>query len=155
MTVYEDRREAILVRLYDLMQTVDPSFDPKRNVSELSDTARYVVLLDGAEHGVGTIPGRRSANEPPPQLIEMTPEVQFRMATKVKDATNVGTTLNFLRSQLIGIVLTDPALLALTARGQAAHYEGAQPATAQGRSTEGGIGVAFTFTYLLRPGREA
>ncbi|RWD05498.1 MAG: hypothetical protein EOS57_25655 [Mesorhizobium sp.] len=146
---YEDPREAILARLLIVAAGVDATFDARRNETTLPDTQKYVVLLDGAEHTVGTIPGRRSDAAPPPQMIEMTPEVQFRLAGK---ATDVGTDLNLLRINLIAAVMTDATLLALTVKRQSIVYEGSQTATERGRSMEGGIGVAFAFTYLLKPG---
>lgn len=150
--VYEDRREAILARLLELAKSIDASFDPRRNETGLPDTSKYVVLFDGDEHAVGDIPGRRSDAEPPPQIVEMTPEVQFRLAAKAKD---VGTALNALRIRLIAAVLKDPVLLALTVKGTSARFAGSATATERGVRMEGGIGVAFTFAYLLRPGREA
>lgn len=148
---FEDRREAILARLLVVAAAVDTSFEARRNETGLPDTQKYVVLFDGDEHAVGDIPPRRSANEPPPQIVEMTPEVQFRLAGKAKD---VGTALNLLRIKLIAAVLTDATLLGLTVRGSSARFAGSATATERGRSMEGGIGVAFTFAYLLRPGRE-
>lgn len=147
----EDRREAILARLLVVAAGVDVTFEARRNESSLPDTQKYVVLLDGDEHAIGEPPGRRADNDPPPQIIEMTPEVQFRLAGKAKD---VGTALNLLRINLVAAVLTDPALLALTMKGSSARYAGAATATERGRSMEGGIGVAFTFAYVLRPGKE-
>lgn len=146
---YEDPREAILARLLIVAASVDTSFEARRNEASLPDTQKYVILLDGAEHAVGTIAGRRSDAAPPPQMIEMTPEVQFRLAGK---ATDVGTDLNLLRINLIAAVMTDSTLLGLTVRRQSIVYEGSQTATERGRSMEGGIGVAFVFTYLLRAG---
>ncbi|RWB85916.1 MAG: hypothetical protein EOQ52_20405 [Mesorhizobium sp.] len=149
--VYEDPREAILARLLELARSIDDSFEARRNETGLPDTSKYVVLFDGEEHAVGDIPGRRNAAEPPPQIVEMTPEVQFRLAAKAKD---VGTALNALRIRLIAAVLTDPVLLALTVKGTSMRFAGSNTATERGRSMEGGIGVAFTFAYLLRPARE-
>ncbi|TIW11287.1 MAG: hypothetical protein E5V66_14070 [Mesorhizobium sp.] len=148
----EDPREAILARLLIVAADVDPTFEARRNETGLPDTSKYVVLFDGDEHAVGDIPGRRSDDEPPPQIVEMTPEVQFRLAAKAKD---VGTALNLLRIKLIAAVLMDPALRALTVKRQSIRFAGSNTATERGRSMEGGIGVAFTFAYLLRPGREA
>ncbi|RWO90932.1 hypothetical protein [Mesorhizobium sp.] len=152
MAALEDRREAILGRLLVLAAAVDASFEARRNESSLPDTQKYVVLFDGDEHSMGDVPGRRSDGEPPPQIIEMTPEVQFRLAGRAKD---VGTALNLLRIQLIAAVLKDPTLLALTVRRQSIRFAGSNTATERGRSMEGGIGVAFTFAYLLRPGQMA
>ncbi|RUW73684.1 hypothetical protein [Mesorhizobium sp. M2A.F.Ca.ET.067.02.1.1] len=147
----EDRREAILARLLELAKAVDDTVEARRNESGLPDTQKYVVLFDGDEQAVGDIPGRRSATEPPPQIMEMTPEVQFRLAKNAKD---VGTALNALRIKLIAAVATDQALLDLTVRGNGIRVTGSATVAERGRSVEGGIGVAFTFAYVLRPNRQ-
>ncbi|RWO35921.1 MAG: hypothetical protein EOS11_33315 [Mesorhizobium sp.] len=148
----EDRREAILARLLVVAAAVDTSFEARRNESSLPDTQKYVVLFDGEEHATGAPPARRSVDDPPPHVMEMTPEVQFRLAGKAPD---VGTALNLLRIGLIAAVLKDAALLGLTLNGRTIRYEGSNTATERGRSMEGGIGIAFTFTYVLYPGRVA
>lgn len=151
MAALEDRREAILARLLVVAAAVDTSFEARRNESSLPDNQKYVVLLDGDEHAIGELPGRRADNDPPPQIVEMTPEVQFRLAGKAKD---VGAALNLLRINLIAAVLKDPTLLSHTVKQRSIRYAGSATATERGRSMEGGIGVAFTFAYLLRPGKE-
>ncbi|RWO57127.1 hypothetical protein [Mesorhizobium sp.] len=148
----EDRREAILARLLVVAAAVDTSFDARRNERGLSDKQNYVVLFDGDEHATGAPPARRSVADPPPHIMEMTSEVQFRLAGKAPD---VGTALNLLRIGLISAVLTDATLLGLTLNGRTIRYEGARTATERGTLVEGGIGVAFTFTYVLYPGRVA
>jgi hypothetical protein len=146
-----DPREQILVRLLAVAEAVDPEFAARRNETLLPDTQKYVVLLDGEESGAPNDPNqRRSANAA--RRIEMTPEVQFRAQAKAED---VGTRLNLCRAKLIDAVLTDAQLLALTLDGQSIRYEGARMVAERGRSMDGGIGVAFTFTYVLRPGQLA
>lgn len=146
-----DPREQILVRLLAIAKGIDSDFDAKRNETRLSETQNYVVLLDGEEIADPADPnGRRSANAP--RRVEMTPEVQFRAQAKAED---IGTKLNLCRAKLIDAVLSDTQLLALTLDGKSIRYEGARMVAERGRSMEGGIGVAFTFSYVLRPGQLA
>lgn len=151
--VYEDIREDILQRLLVLMAMVDDEFEVRRNETHLSDNQKYVVLLDGSEESVGEAPGRRSPGDPPYQIMQMIPEIQFRQpAGKVR---NIGTDLNRLRIRLMAIVLTDEILLAMTVKRASAHLAGSNMVAERGRSMEGGIGVAFKFNYLLRPAQVA
>ncbi|RWH86450.1 MAG: hypothetical protein EOR77_21620 [Mesorhizobium sp.] len=148
-----DPREAILARLLIVAGSVDTSLSQRRNETDVSGSnLPAVILFDGEENNAGEIPKRRLGGPPSPQIIEMMPEVQFRLEGK---APEVGTKLNLLRGKLIDAVLADSALLALTSNGVSIRYEGSRTATERGRSMEGGIGVAFTFTYLLRPGQVA
>ncbi|RUU23689.1 hypothetical protein EOD10_04445 [Mesorhizobium sp. M7A.T.Ca.TU.009.01.3.2] len=107
-----------------------------------------VILFDGEEVARENDPAGRSALTF--RHVDMTPEVQFRLEAKAED---VGTKLNLLRAKLIGAVLADTDLLALTVNLRSIRYQGSMTATERGRSMEGGIGVAFTFTYLMRPGQ--
>lgn len=144
-----DPREAILARLLIVAGGVDTSLNPIRNESDpAAANLPAVILFDGEENNVGDIPRRRVGGPPSLQNIEMMPEVQFRL--KGKD-NEVGTKLNLLRAKLIKAVLNDATLLALTVNSISIRYQGSMTATERGRSMEGGIGVAFTFTYVLKP----
>ncbi|RWN11759.1 hypothetical protein [Mesorhizobium sp.] len=146
-----DPREQILARLLAVAKGIDSAFDAKRNETRLPDTQNYVVLLDGEEVADTSDPAvRRSANAA--RRVEMTPEVQFRAQAKAED---IGAKLNQCRAKLIDAVMSDAQLLALTHNGQSIRYEGARMVAERGRSMEGGIGIAFTFTYVLRPGQVA
>lgn len=146
-----DLREAILVRLLVVAGAVDTSLSIRRNETDVSDSnLPAVILFDGEEVARDTDTQGRPADAP--RIIDMTPEVQFRLAGK---GPEVGTSLNLLRAKLIDAVLSDSALLALTVNNRSIRYQGSMTATERGRSMEGGIGVAFTFTYILKPGQLA
>lgn len=143
-----DPREAILARLLIVAAAVDTSLSKRRNETDVSGSnLPAVILFDGEENARDTDPQGRNALTP--RHIEMTPEVQFRLESKAED---VGTKLNLLRAKLIDAVLADSALLALTINNRSIRYQGSMTATERGRSMEGGIGVAFTFTYVMNPG---
>ncbi|ESY72522.1 hypothetical protein X740_33205 [Mesorhizobium sp. LNHC221B00] len=143
-----DPREAILARLLIVAGEVDTTLSPIRNESDpAAANLPAVILFDGEETARDTDPRGRTALTTP-RLVDMTPEVQFRLKAKDDD---VGTKLNLLRAKLIKAVMSDAQLLASTANGQAIRYQGSMTATERGRSMEGGIGVAFTFTYAMRP----
>jgi hypothetical protein len=143
-----DAREAILARLLIVAKSVDDALNDLRNESDpAAANLPAVILFDGEETARATDPNGRTAFATP-RLIDMTPEVQFRLEAKAED---VGTKLNLYRAKLIKAVLSDADLLALTANGQAIRYEGSVTATERGKSMQGGIGVGFTFTYRLNP----
>ncbi|MDX8513527.1 hypothetical protein [Mesorhizobium captivum] len=142
-----DPREAILARLLEVAASVDTSLAKRRNETDVSSSnLPAVILFDGEEVARETDPAGRTAATL--RHIDMTPEVQFRLEAKAED---VGMKLNVLRAKLIKAVLNDATLLGLVINGRAIRYQGSMTATERGRSMEGGIGVAFTFTYLLKP----
>lgn len=147
-----DPREAILARLLIVAGAVDTTMgEPRRNETDVTGAnLPAVILFDGREDAVGDPPPRRVGGPPSPVKMAMTPEVQFRLEAK---APEVGTKLNLLRAKLIDAVMTDETLLNLTINKVSIDLLGSDTATERGRSMEGGIGVAFTFTYLMRPGQ--
>lgn len=143
-----DPREAILARLLNVAAAVDTSLSKRRNETDVSGSnLPAVILFDGEEVARETDPAGRNALTL--RHVDMTPEVQFRLEAKAED---VGTKLNLYRAKLIDAVLQDTELLALTVNHRSIRYQGSMTATERGRSMEGGIGVAFTFTYLMQPG---
>lgn len=143
-----DPREAILARLLIVAGAVDTSLSKRRNETDVSGSnLPAVILFDGEEVARDTDPAGRNALTL--RHVDMTPEVQFRLEAKAED---VGTKLNLYRAKLIDAVLQDAELLALTVNHRSIRYQGSMTATERGRSMEGGIGVAFTFTYLMQPG---
>ncbi|TGQ69519.1 hypothetical protein EN829_015030 [Mesorhizobium sp. M00.F.Ca.ET.186.01.1.1] len=145
-----DPREAILARLLIVAGSIDTSLSLRRNETDVSGSnLPAVILFDGREESVGAVPPRRPGQPPSPVHMAMMPEVQFRLEAS---ATEVGTKLNLLRAKLIDAVMMDDALLNLTINKVAIDIEGSNTATERGRSMEGGIGVGFTFTYLMKPG---
>ena len=143
-----DPREAILARLLIVAGAVDASLSKRRNETDVSGSnLPAVILFDGEEVARETDPAGRNALTL--RHVDMTPEVQFRLEAKAED---VGTKLNLYRAKLIDAVLQDAELLALTVNNRSIRYQGSMTATERGRSMEGGIGVAFTFTYLMQPG---
>lgn len=142
-----DPRELILARLLEVAGAIDPTLSPRRNEADLADTALpAVVLLDGDEQADESDPEGRPLLAP--RRVTMTPEVQFRIAAKAKD---IGPNLNLWRAKLIHAVLTDATIASLTINDRGIRYRGSATVAERGRSMEGGIGVAFSFTYLLRP----
>jgi hypothetical protein len=142
-----DPREAILARLLIVAEAVDTSLNAIRNEADpAAANLPAVILFDGEETARDTDPAGRSAATI--RLVDMTPEVQFRLKGKAED---VGTKLNAYRAKLIKAVVNDATLLGLTVNGRSIRYQGSMTATERGKSMEGGIGVAFTFTYVLKP----
>lgn len=146
----EDRREAILVRIKEVLATYVPTNHAFRNrlriPDELLKEGPVAVVLDGDETPDDTAYGRgRPATTP--VIVTMTPEIY----TFVADAADVvGTSVNTLRGKIIKGVLTDETLVALCHNGDI-RYQGFMTGFAFGRSLEGEAGLSFAFQYVLRP----
>jgi hypothetical protein len=142
-----DTREQILSRLETIFATITPTVTVHRNRLRIPDEQLpAVAMLDGDESPDDTGYGRgRPANGP--IIVTMRPEI-YAFAGGKQDT--VGTTLNTLRTAILGAVLNDETLLGLCKDGDV-RYEGYSTGLAQGRSLEGELAIAFAFVYVLRP----
>lgn len=141
-----DVREQILARLHEVISGFI-GFNPHRNQDSFTETQLPVlVLLDADEIANDNDPKSRPANAP--RRVTMTPEIRIMLQAQPEA---VGSELNAMRARLIKAVLTDSTLLALTAEGQGARYEGAASQLKAGRSMAGDMLCAFSFAYYLKP----
>lgn len=146
-----DLREAILARLLIVAdiaaKTVDENFASRRNPTPpLSDTAKWVLVLDGDENSAAEASGRTPMETS--VVMVMTPEVQFRVIAKSETA---GTELNALRAALIPAVLGDTELLRLCNTKTKMRYRGATTVVERATKVDGAIGLGFAFHYMLKP----
>lgn len=140
-----DNREAILARLQTLFESSMPGVNIFRNRLRIpDDKLPAVTILDGDE-----TPGERKPGRPAnsPIIVYMRPEI-YAFTDAVDD--KVGPALNTLRRAVIKAVMNDNVLLGLCKDGEVS-YEGYSTGLAQGRSLEGEMAIAFSFTYVLRP----
>jgi hypothetical protein len=141
-----DRREAILQRLFIVMQTIDGVRSVYRNQPQVSAHQRpAIVILDGDETGTE---GQFALGRPPstPGIFAMTPEIYLTVAG---GAADVGTDLNTLRLQVIGAVLGDAELLSFVGTVGGIQYQGCFTDLGRGRALEGEMGMTFSFHYPL------
>jgi len=141
-------REAILVRLVEVVKTVDASLTGcYRNDPWLNEEQQpFAVVMDGDEEADEADPVNRPTLAP--RHVTMTPEVIFSVQ---EDATTLGTTMNDLAAKCINAVLSDAGLLAMTVNGRGVRYTGMTTGIGQGSKTIGEVSVGFAITYIMQP----
>lgn len=143
-----DLREAILVRLLEVAQSVPGVEAAGRNLAGISEGRRpAIVIFDGDEGVEGSeVGGRRRPDSA--AIVVMTPEVYVLASKRAED---IGAALNVLRRRVIRRVLTDVPLRALVGPNGDLRYAGCGTALAAGRSMEGEMSLSFAFQYVLKP----
>jgi hypothetical protein len=142
-----DRREAILVRVKEILETIFGEGHAFRNRLRIPDELLPAgVVLDGDETPDESAYGRgRPANGP--VVCVMTPEIYAFCQNR---ADQVGTDVNVKRAAIIKAILSDATLIGLCKDGDI-RYQGFATGFAYGRSLEGEMGLQFAFIYMLRP----
>ncbi len=142
-----DVREAILARLLVLFEGIVGEGHAFRNRLRIPDElCPAIAVLDGDETPDDSGYGKgRPANGP--LVMYMRPEIYGFVQGADSE---VGSTLNALRSSMLAAVLNDSVLLGLCMNGDI-RYEGYSSGLANGRSLEGEMGLALCFVYVLRP----
>jgi hypothetical protein len=147
-----DTREAVLVRLLEVVATIPNMRSVHRNNVDITeDQLPAVVIFDADEEtddaqDVGQRPSNR------PTLVRMTPEIVIAEKT----AGQIGSELTTLRRELIKRVLTDTELneqIVKTGRhgNGAIRYLGCQTDVGWMRSMHGALRAQFMFKYTLKP----
>lgn len=140
-----DRREAILVRLREILEETPGIVRVGRNVDDVSGgvSRRPAALLyDGAEENADY---EGQARFCPKDYITMTPQIVINLGAR---SETVGTRVNDIRRLLIPLVYKDATLKSLcTAAGNIKFRNGGLD-TAQGESREARYELTFEFTYL-------
>lgn len=148
-----DKREAILVRLLAIAESLDGIVYAARNDINIGEEQLpAAIVLDGEEE-VDDNQLRRNVPGLAPMLVHMTPTVSLWVS---ENATQVGSALNSLRAALLRAVLSDAALAALAGVGGgrssgAVRYLGCAPGMQEGRTIIGNIVSRFRITYVLDP----
>jgi hypothetical protein len=147
-----DTREAVLVRLLEVVATIPNMRSVHRNNVDITeDQLPAVVVFDADEETDDAQDvGQRPANRP--TLVRMTPEIVIAEKT----AGQVGSELTVLRRELIKRVLTDSELneqIVKTGRfgNGAIRYLGCQTDVGWMRSMHGALRAQFMFKYTLKP----
>lgn len=101
-----DKRELILSKLLEVLQTVDGIKSVKRNLDQMPEGARpSIVLLDGDEGLPQTQSEMRSGKSP--VIMHMQPVINVLVGDNDKD---IGATINTIRAGIITKILTDTDL---------------------------------------------
>ncbi|MFO1147805.1 MAG: hypothetical protein U1E62_05445 [Alsobacter sp.] len=143
-----DRREAILVRLLEILQGLGVA-TVARNVVALDDLdLPAIVLLDGDEQAFeADIP---TAGQPNTRFTRMTmlPEIVIKVGLNPESC---GTALNAARAMILKAVKTDATLAGLHTPAGHVHPMGASTALGYGRTGLGECALIVAVTYPLRP----
>ena len=145
----EDKREAILVRLVEVMKGLVGESNVFRNQIDIPEgTLPVIVIFDADETPDPDSYGRgRPAHGP--VRVSMTPEIHMLLNG---DSETIGSDINALRARVIKAAVTDASLVALCQNGDI-RYEGFATGLAAGRSMQGEAGIVIGFNYILRPDR--
>jgi len=140
-----DRREAILVRLREIIEEVPGIVRAGRNVDDVSGGVSRrpaAILHDGAEENADYEGRPRFA---PKDYITMTPSVLILLGAR---SEVIGTRVNDIRRLMIPLIYKDATLKSLcTAAGDIKFQSGGLDTT-QGESREASYELKFEFTYL-------
>lgn len=140
-----DTREAILVRLVEVVATVPNLRTVHRNNVDITDDQMPAALvLDGDEDVVAGNDSSRPSNRP--LLVEMTPEIQI-----VEQSSVIGSDLTTFRRELMKLVLFDVTLNELTGSNGKIDYDGCETALGWQQKQYGVLQIRFTFKYTLKP----
>jgi hypothetical protein len=146
-----DRRELILVRLFEICQgfsTDVPLRRIHRNRTNISGKAGpAIVLMDGIEDAVNEPTARRAGKVYASYNIAMLPKIQL---FDYGSHEEIGQKLNALRLKMIIRVQDDDQLIAIggTSYGLV-QYMGCEPEIETGEKAEGRIDVKFAIHYPL------
>jgi len=147
------KRELILARIFELLQTLTEFESAVRNRGLLDNDARpAVVLLDGNEV-TKTIAQGRGRQRMVPVLVTMSPQVIIELKVKKPLNEGIGTELNSLRGVVVRAIASDQALLALIGANGDMSYDGAETDLKYDEDMLGRISLNFSLTTILDPYR--
>lgn len=143
-----DKREQILSKLFEVLQTVDGVQSCTRNRDQLPAEKRpAIVLLDSDEAAKPSADGRQRIASSP-NLVVMSPEIYLALDSRKPDNELTGEDLNALRAKVLSAVLTNQALTGLC---ENVFYRGCVNDLAKDRTMDGQMGLVIEFTYYLKP----
>jgi hypothetical protein len=147
-----DRREQILVRLLEVLATVEGILAAYRNRGELPD-ARLpaAVLLDGRET-MKTSTAGRGHRELPPSVFILTPQI-YVILKPSKNITNagVGEELSVYRVRVLKAILRDEALRGLLGTNGEIEFRSSETDMQSGSTLEGQLRLDLAFYYPFIP----
>lgn len=144
-----DKREAILVRLEELVAGVDGFTTTGRNHADLEDTdLPALVVIDGDETAEATGEGDRKQPGLRPRIMVMAPVIT---AVLIGKREAMGPQAADLRARLVSAI-TDDATLQGLCLNKRMSYEGMKSMPSKGaRGDIYAMSLVFTFTYVFRP----
>jgi hypothetical protein len=147
-----DRRELILVRLFEICQSFEAADLPlrriRRNATNISgNSGKAIVLMDGTEEPITEIKATRQGMAVKLIGMMMLPKIQL---FNNGSSDTIGTSLNALRLEMIVAVQDDAELAEIGGNSYGAvNYIGCEPEIETGEKAEGRIDVKFAISYPL------
>jgi hypothetical protein len=146
-----DRRELILVRLKEILESIADGKTVARNRGEFEERHRPAyVLLDGSEV---TDPAARNRGRQVviKNLVQMQPQIFFLADIQKPDNETIGTLINTERVKIIKAIGEDQQLRSIVGTNGGIDYLGCETDMETGRSMQGEIQLNFEITYVLNP----
>jgi hypothetical protein len=148
-----DRREAILVRLFEIAAGLDGIKYAARNDINVGDEQLPAAIILDNDEAVDDNQARRNIPALAHGLMNMTPQTSLLV---LEGTINVGTVLNGLRAQFVRAVLSDAVLASLAGAGGgrssgAVRYLGCALRLQEGRAIIGNLVLHFQISYPFDP----
>ena len=153
-----DRREAILERLFTILQGIDGANSVTRNRDQLpEDKHPAIALLDGDEEARAETEHRGRLGKSP-NRVTMKPEIYVVLEQQKPLNTTVGQELNAFRVAILGAVLNDTTLIGdqrasfglIGSNGELFHA-GCVTDLGKDRTMDGQMLIQLHITYTLNP----
>lgn len=142
-----DRREQILARLVEIMETIPGVGAVYRNNPDPNEGRMPAVVVFDADEGLAPLPDAARYKDPTaPQVMIMRPEIYILLSSRAADA---GTRLNELRARVYKAVVTDKNLEDLVGMKGRITLEAGYSGFAVGRAMSSELRLEFGFTYVM------
>lgn len=150
-----DRRERILTRVWELLQTIPGIAVCVRNRGELPENMRpALVMLDADEEPDLQHNGSRGQLRAPVVIMALRPQIFAVLQDREPKNEGVGEDLSALRRQILPIILPmvtgDETLRQLVGSNGYMRYEGLSTDMATGRAMSGQMQIHLAFGYPFR-----
>lgn len=152
-----DKREEILVRLFELMseEYIAATTVVRNRALIKQDVRPAVAILDGDERARLTGDGQGRGNGGRvgmgPQIMTMTPQIFIIPDSRKPANEGIGTTVNEFRDVMVRVIAQDPQLLSILGSNGSVAYMGMETDLKSGASLDGQARLDFTFTYVYNP----
>lgn len=143
-----DKREQILARLVEIMETIPGVGEVYRNNPDPNEGRMPAVVVFDADEEVASLPDTaRYKGSTAPQVMIMRPEIYILLSARAADA---GTRLNELRARIYKAIVTDLTLSSLVETNGRIMLEAGRSGFAVGRAMASELKLEFSFAYVLR-----
>lgn len=145
-----DKREAILARLVEIVETIPGVATVYRNNPDPNEAKMPAVVVFDADEELADPQPRVSGRGDPATTIQfmvMRPEVHILLSARAADA---GTRLSELRSKIFKAVVTDSVIAGLAEANGRITLEACRSGFAAGRAMTSELKMEFSLIYVLR-----